>query len=189
MGFFVFADIHTEAVQAALAKHKEEKMALPMPTKRRSTYVPSPIETRTPPGRKRARNVPQGARSAGAEANLCSFSRRLVVRIRRRVVGAQAVVGDRAAFGQRQPAQSGRVDQPHLSGLLHLLLCLIHAVPRRGQASASAPAAVQAAVPAPVPASASAPASAPAPAPTPLSAARAASNCSSDQHAVSESHW
>uniref|UniRef100_A0AAQ4S9D9 Disco-interacting protein 2 homolog Bb n=1 Tax=Gasterosteus aculeatus aculeatus TaxID=481459 RepID=A0AAQ4S9D9_GASAC len=41
--------IHSEAVQAALAKHKEEKMALPMPTKRRSTYVPSPIETRTPP--------------------------------------------------------------------------------------------------------------------------------------------
>uniref|UniRef100_A0A3B3ZPD4 Uncharacterized protein n=1 Tax=Periophthalmus magnuspinnatus TaxID=409849 RepID=A0A3B3ZPD4_9GOBI len=43
-------NIHTEAVQAALAKHKEEKMALPMPTKRRSTYVQSPINTRTPPG-------------------------------------------------------------------------------------------------------------------------------------------
>ncbi|KAJ3602518.1 hypothetical protein NHX12_030272 [Muraenolepis orangiensis] len=43
------SDIHTEAVQAALAKHKEEKMALPMPTKRRSTYTPSPVETRTPP--------------------------------------------------------------------------------------------------------------------------------------------
>ncbi|RVE73182.1 hypothetical protein OJAV_G00048420 [Oryzias javanicus] len=43
------SDIHTEAVQAALAQHKEEKMALPMPTKRRSTYVPSPIDTRTPP--------------------------------------------------------------------------------------------------------------------------------------------
>uniref|UniRef100_A0A673CJ17 Disco-interacting protein 2 homolog Bb n=1 Tax=Sphaeramia orbicularis TaxID=375764 RepID=A0A673CJ17_9TELE len=41
--------IHSEAVQAALAKHKEEKMALPMPTKRRSTYVQSPINTRTPP--------------------------------------------------------------------------------------------------------------------------------------------
>uniref|UniRef100_A0A673CH73 Disco-interacting protein 2 homolog Bb n=1 Tax=Sphaeramia orbicularis TaxID=375764 RepID=A0A673CH73_9TELE len=44
------SDIHSEAVQAALAKHKEEKMALPMPTKRRSTYVQSPINTRTPPG-------------------------------------------------------------------------------------------------------------------------------------------
>uniref|UniRef100_A0A3B3BPL1 DMAP1-binding domain-containing protein n=1 Tax=Oryzias melastigma TaxID=30732 RepID=A0A3B3BPL1_ORYME len=43
------SDIHSEAVQAALAQHKEEKMALPMPTKRRSTYVPSPIDTRTPP--------------------------------------------------------------------------------------------------------------------------------------------
>uniref|UniRef100_A0A665WNC6 Disco-interacting protein 2 homolog B-A-like n=1 Tax=Echeneis naucrates TaxID=173247 RepID=A0A665WNC6_ECHNA len=47
------SDIHTEAVQAALAKHKEEKMALPMPTKRRSTYVQSPIQARTPPGRTR----------------------------------------------------------------------------------------------------------------------------------------
>uniref|UniRef100_A0A8C5GG83 Disco-interacting protein 2 homolog B-A-like n=1 Tax=Gouania willdenowi TaxID=441366 RepID=A0A8C5GG83_GOUWI len=47
--FLVSTDIHTEAVQAALAKHKEEKMALPMPTKRRSTYVQSPINTRTPP--------------------------------------------------------------------------------------------------------------------------------------------
>ncbi|XP_051562774.1 disco-interacting protein 2 homolog B-A-like isoform X5 [Myxocyprinus asiaticus] len=43
------SDIHTEAVQAALAKHKEEKMALPMPTKRRSTYVQSPVDNCTPP--------------------------------------------------------------------------------------------------------------------------------------------
>uniref|UniRef100_A0A8C7L1T5 Disco-interacting protein 2 homolog Ba n=1 Tax=Oncorhynchus kisutch TaxID=8019 RepID=A0A8C7L1T5_ONCKI len=41
--------IHTEAVQAALAKHKEEKMALPMPTKRRSAFVQSPAEDCTPP--------------------------------------------------------------------------------------------------------------------------------------------
>uniref|UniRef100_A0A8C3AWW9 Disco-interacting protein 2 homolog Ba n=1 Tax=Cyclopterus lumpus TaxID=8103 RepID=A0A8C3AWW9_CYCLU len=45
------SDIHTEAVQAALAKHKEEKMALPMPTKRRSAFVQSPIDTCTPPGK------------------------------------------------------------------------------------------------------------------------------------------
>uniref|UniRef100_A0A8C2L398 Disco-interacting protein 2 homolog Bb n=1 Tax=Cyprinus carpio TaxID=7962 RepID=A0A8C2L398_CYPCA len=44
------SDIHTEAVQAALAKHKEEKMALPMPTKRRSAYVQSPVDNCTPPG-------------------------------------------------------------------------------------------------------------------------------------------
>ena len=44
------SDIHTEAVQAALAKHKEEKMALPMPTKRRSAFVQSPAEDCTPPG-------------------------------------------------------------------------------------------------------------------------------------------
>lgn len=47
---FFSTDIHTEAVQAALAKHKEEKMALPMPTKRRSAFVQSPIDTCTPPG-------------------------------------------------------------------------------------------------------------------------------------------
>uniref|UniRef100_A0A8B9TF64 Disco interacting protein 2 homolog B n=1 Tax=Anas platyrhynchos TaxID=8839 RepID=A0A8B9TF64_ANAPL len=46
---FHFADIHTEAVQAALAKHKEQKMALPMPTKRRSTFVQSPADACTPP--------------------------------------------------------------------------------------------------------------------------------------------
>uniref|UniRef100_A0A8B9LN09 Disco-interacting protein 2 homolog Ba n=1 Tax=Astyanax mexicanus TaxID=7994 RepID=A0A8B9LN09_ASTMX len=43
------SDIHTEAVQAALAKHKEEKMALPMPTKRRSAFVQSPMDNCTPP--------------------------------------------------------------------------------------------------------------------------------------------
>uniref|UniRef100_A0A671QPE2 Disco-interacting protein 2 homolog B-A n=1 Tax=Sinocyclocheilus anshuiensis TaxID=1608454 RepID=A0A671QPE2_9TELE len=45
--FFFY--IHTEAVQAALARHKEEKMALPMPTKRRSAFVQSPAENCTPP--------------------------------------------------------------------------------------------------------------------------------------------
>eukprot|EP00069_Balaena_mysticetus_P013032 bmy_07772T0 len=45
-----FGNIHTEAVQAALAKHKEQKMALPMPTKRRSTFVQSPADACTPPG-------------------------------------------------------------------------------------------------------------------------------------------
>uniref|UniRef100_A0A8C9TAD4 Disco interacting B n=1 Tax=Scleropages formosus TaxID=113540 RepID=A0A8C9TAD4_SCLFO len=43
------SDIHTEAVQAALAKHKEQKMALPMPTKRRSAFVHSSVENCTPP--------------------------------------------------------------------------------------------------------------------------------------------
>lgn len=51
MQMFNLSDIHTEAVQAALAKHKEQKMALPMPTKRRSTFVQSPADACTPPGR------------------------------------------------------------------------------------------------------------------------------------------
>uniref|UniRef100_H2MNP8 Disco interacting A n=1 Tax=Oryzias latipes TaxID=8090 RepID=H2MNP8_ORYLA len=40
-------DIHTEAVQAALAKYKERKM--PMPSKRRSVLVQSSVEACTPP--------------------------------------------------------------------------------------------------------------------------------------------
>ncbi|XP_076975382.1 disco-interacting protein 2 homolog A isoform X4 [Tamandua tetradactyla] len=40
-------DVHTEAVQAALAKYKERKM--PMPSKRRSVLVHSSVETCTPP--------------------------------------------------------------------------------------------------------------------------------------------
>uniref|UniRef100_A0A8B9SBT9 Disco interacting protein 2 homolog A n=1 Tax=Apteryx owenii TaxID=8824 RepID=A0A8B9SBT9_APTOW len=40
-------DVHTEAVQAALAKYKERKM--PMPSKRRSVLVHSSVETYTPP--------------------------------------------------------------------------------------------------------------------------------------------
>ncbi|KAJ7407397.1 hypothetical protein BTVI_63346 [Pitangus sulphuratus] len=42
------SDVHTEAVQAALAKYKERKM--PMPSKRRSVLVHSSVETYTPPG-------------------------------------------------------------------------------------------------------------------------------------------
>ncbi|XP_039768433.1 disco-interacting protein 2 homolog A isoform X3 [Ornithorhynchus anatinus] len=41
------SDVHTEAVQAALAKYKERKM--PMPSKRRSVLVHSSVETYTPP--------------------------------------------------------------------------------------------------------------------------------------------
>lgn len=43
------ADVHTEAVQAALAKYRERKV--PLPSKRRSVLVPSSAEACTPPGR------------------------------------------------------------------------------------------------------------------------------------------
>ena len=46
--FVLYIDVHTEAVQAALAKYKERKM--PMPSKRRSVLVHSSVETYTPPG-------------------------------------------------------------------------------------------------------------------------------------------
>ncbi|KAM4626431.1 disco-interacting protein 2 homolog A isoform 4-T4 [Discoglossus pictus] len=42
------SDVHTEAVQAALAKYKERKM--PMPSKRRSALVQTSLDTYTPPG-------------------------------------------------------------------------------------------------------------------------------------------
>ncbi|KAJ8268605.1 hypothetical protein COCON_G00137770 [Conger conger] len=43
------SDVHTEAVQAALARHTERKMAVPMPSKRRSLVVQSSMDTYTPP--------------------------------------------------------------------------------------------------------------------------------------------
>ncbi|KAA8587619.1 hypothetical protein FQN60_016481 [Etheostoma spectabile] len=61
------SDVHTEAVQAALAKHKERKMAVPMPSKRRSLVVQTSMDAYTPPGllshpslRRRMRAVPVG---------------------------------------------------------------------------------------------------------------------------------
>uniref|UniRef100_A0A8C1K954 Disco-interacting protein 2 homolog Ca n=1 Tax=Cyprinus carpio TaxID=7962 RepID=A0A8C1K954_CYPCA len=47
--FFSSSDVHTEAVQAALAKHKERKMAVPMPSKRRSLVVQTSMDAYTPP--------------------------------------------------------------------------------------------------------------------------------------------
>ncbi|XP_072297869.1 disco-interacting protein 2 homolog C isoform X2 [Eucyclogobius newberryi] len=43
------SDVHTEAVQAALAKNKERKMAVPMPSKRRSLVVQTSMDAYTPP--------------------------------------------------------------------------------------------------------------------------------------------
>ncbi|XP_033090029.1 disco-interacting protein 2 homolog C-like [Trachypithecus francoisi] len=46
------SDLHTEAVQAALAKHKERKMVVPMPSKCRSLVVQASMDTYTPSGKK-----------------------------------------------------------------------------------------------------------------------------------------
>ncbi|XP_062893521.1 disco-interacting protein 2 homolog B-like isoform X2 [Mobula hypostoma] len=43
------SDIHMEAVQAALAKHREQKLALPMPTKRQLVSGKTPAKPATPP--------------------------------------------------------------------------------------------------------------------------------------------
>lgn len=46
-------DVHTEAVQAALARYKERKV--PMPSRRRSALTHSSVDTSTPPGMDRPR--------------------------------------------------------------------------------------------------------------------------------------
>uniref|UniRef100_A0AAR2L3B1 DMAP1-binding domain-containing protein n=1 Tax=Pygocentrus nattereri TaxID=42514 RepID=A0AAR2L3B1_PYGNA len=44
------SDVHSEAVQAALERQCERKMAVPMPSKRRSLVVQTSMEAYTPPG-------------------------------------------------------------------------------------------------------------------------------------------
>ncbi|XP_077592069.1 disco-interacting protein 2 homolog C-like [Stigmatopora nigra] len=44
------SDVHTEAVQAVLARHVERKVAVPMPSKRRSLVVQTSVDAYTPPG-------------------------------------------------------------------------------------------------------------------------------------------
>uniref|UniRef100_A0A3Q4N4K0 Disco interacting C n=1 Tax=Neolamprologus brichardi TaxID=32507 RepID=A0A3Q4N4K0_NEOBR len=56
-----FPDVHTEAVQAALAKHKERKMAVPMPSKRRSLVVQSSMDAYTPPGKGHTKHTSSGS--------------------------------------------------------------------------------------------------------------------------------
>ncbi|MGH0140258.1 UNVERIFIED_CONTAM: hypothetical protein FKN15_051407 [Acipenser sinensis] len=58
------SDVHTEAVQAALAKHKERKMAVPMPSKRRSLVVQTSMDAYTPPGEEQ---IPSPDTSSGSE--------------------------------------------------------------------------------------------------------------------------
>ncbi|XP_051910566.1 disco-interacting protein 2 homolog C-like isoform X2 [Hippocampus zosterae] len=43
------SDVHTEAVQAMLARHVERKVAVPMPSKRRSLVVQTSMDAYTPP--------------------------------------------------------------------------------------------------------------------------------------------
>uniref|UniRef100_A0A8C5NGX1 DMAP1-binding domain-containing protein n=1 Tax=Gouania willdenowi TaxID=441366 RepID=A0A8C5NGX1_GOUWI len=64
------SDVHTEAVQAALAKHKEKKMAVPMPSKRRSLVVQTSMDTYTPPGK----NSQDGEGGGGTSSRAGSLS-------------------------------------------------------------------------------------------------------------------
>uniref|UniRef100_A0A4W6FDD1 Disco interacting A n=1 Tax=Lates calcarifer TaxID=8187 RepID=A0A4W6FDD1_LATCA len=69
------SDLHTEAVQAALAKYKERKM--PMPSKRRSVLVQSSVEACTPPGET---SVPENPLSAqGRECPVLTQSRLMFI--------------------------------------------------------------------------------------------------------------
>lgn len=50
--FFILSpsDVHSEAVQAALERHSERKMAVLLPSKRRSLIGQTSMDTYTPPG-------------------------------------------------------------------------------------------------------------------------------------------
>lgn len=52
------SDVHTEAVQAVLARHVERKVAVPMPSKRRSLVVQTSMDAYTPPGEDTHRDTP-----------------------------------------------------------------------------------------------------------------------------------
>uniref|UniRef100_A0A8C3AZ78 Disco interacting C n=1 Tax=Cyclopterus lumpus TaxID=8103 RepID=A0A8C3AZ78_CYCLU len=68
------SDVHTEAVQAALAKNKERKMAVPMPSKRRSLVVQTSMDAYTPPGTRRSDGGRGGGGGGGGGGGTC-FSR------------------------------------------------------------------------------------------------------------------
>lgn len=106
------SDIHTEAVQAALAKHKEEKMALPMPTKRRSAFVQSPIDTCTPPD------------TSSASEDEGSLRRKAALS----AVLAQSLQSPDYWINRFRPK------------LLHVLIRFLHPLPWRAQDAATAPA-------------------------------------------------
>ncbi|XP_057714016.1 disco-interacting protein 2 homolog C-like isoform X2 [Corythoichthys intestinalis] len=61
------SDIHSEAVQAALAKHRERKMAVPMPSKRRSLVARNSAEAYTPPDTSSASEGEDGEGGAGED--------------------------------------------------------------------------------------------------------------------------
>lgn len=63
------ADVHTEAVQAALAKYKERKM--PMPSKRRSVLTHTAVEAYTPPGTGQGHGGLGGVSRWGGTASDC----------------------------------------------------------------------------------------------------------------------
>ncbi|KAG7254839.1 hypothetical protein CRUP_012869, partial [Coryphaenoides rupestris] len=62
------SDVHTEAVQAALAKHKERKMAVPMPSKRRSLVVQTSVDAYTPRSTGGARDTSSGSEGDEVDA-------------------------------------------------------------------------------------------------------------------------
>lgn len=136
-------------MQAALAKHKEEKMALPMPTKRRSAFVQSPIDTCTPPGKRfltlsgqlskwfPIRNPLMPCLRRSNKIITVSLSFRHIFCIRG--WGLTAQKGSSQCSASPEPAEPRLLDQPLRPKLLHFLVCFLHPLPWRAQDPATAP--------------------------------------------------
>lgn len=64
------SDVHTEAVQAVLARHVERKVAVPMPSKRRSLVVQTSMDAYTPPGDETHASTHGADRGRGSSASV-----------------------------------------------------------------------------------------------------------------------
>ncbi|XP_028848627.1 disco-interacting protein 2 homolog B-A isoform X7 [Denticeps clupeoides] len=116
------SDIHTEAVQAALAKHKEEKMALPMPTKRRSAFVQSPVDNCTPPDTSSA-SEDEGSlrRQAALSAALAQSLQSPDYWINRSLQSSSTSSSASSTLSHGEQKSQGPAQQPQLSLLADVL--------------------------------------------------------------------
>lgn len=129
-------------------------MALPMPTKRRSAFVQSPIDTCTPPGKLGSTHseikwllvivAPKKYPHQNIKSYwiIISFTFSLTLRhifcIRGWRLTAQK--GSTQCSTSSDPAEPRLLDQPLRPKLFHILICFLHPLPWRAQESAPAPA-------------------------------------------------
>ncbi|KAG5833881.1 hypothetical protein ANANG_G00280600 [Anguilla anguilla] len=114
------SDIHTEAVQAALAKYKERKM--PMPSKRRSVLVQSSVEACTPQRRAggvfgRTELASRNEERRAAQVDMAAGEVRSQYTRRRRAPYRRAASASSSEGSGRAGARAERRTAPRLSPL------------------------------------------------------------------------